>query len=162
MPSWNDVLAAAPDLAQTVQARFEEHGLGLLATIRAAGSPRITGIEPAFVLGELWLGMMPGSRKAADVARDPRFALHASSVDKELTKPDARISGRLAPASPEQRERLHEHQRAAGQWVPADVYGDYPLYVADIREIVTVGVAGDRMRIRSWTPGRGERTVERS
>ena len=38
----------------------------------------MTGLEAEFRLGELWLGMMPGSRKALDLLRDPRFALHAN------------------------------------------------------------------------------------
>jgi hypothetical protein len=57
--------------------RFEATGLGLLATLRADGSPRVSGLEPLFALGELWFGMMPESRKALDLLRDPRFAIPA-------------------------------------------------------------------------------------
>ncbi len=64
--SWRDVLTDAPDLAQLVQARFEATGLAFMATLRTDGSPRISGIEPTFLLDELWLGMMPGSLKAAE------------------------------------------------------------------------------------------------
>src|SRR4051812_49049254 len=85
MATWTDIEADAPELAATVRARFEAHGMGLLATLRRDGSPRISGIEPLFALGELWMGMMPGSRKAADVVRDPRFALHSATTDKDVT-----------------------------------------------------------------------------
>ena len=38
--------------------------------------------------------MMPDSTKAADLRRDPRFALHAAPVDLELVDGDAKINGR--------------------------------------------------------------------
>ena len=66
MASWSQVEAAAPELAERVKERFDATGLGLLATLRTDGSPRISGIEPLFALDELWLGMMHGSRKAAE------------------------------------------------------------------------------------------------
>src|ERR671935_3336335 len=94
MAAWRDVASAAPELAALVRARFEATGLGLLATLRRDGSPRISGIEPLFTADDLWLGMMPGSRKAADLLRDPRFALHSATTDKQVTHGDAKINGR--------------------------------------------------------------------
>src|ERR687886_2491054 len=94
MPAWKDVASAAPELAALVRARFEATGLGLLATLRRDGSPRISGIEPLFTDDELWLGMMPDSRKATDLVRDARFALHSATVDKQVTQGDAKIGGR--------------------------------------------------------------------
>lgn len=94
MTSWGDVEAAAPELAALVRARFEATGPAFLATVRTDGSPRITGIEPTFEDGELLLGMMAGSRKGADPRRDPRLALHAAGIDKEVVTGDAKLSGR--------------------------------------------------------------------
>src|ERR687886_3125309 len=94
MAAWKDVASSAPELAALVRARFEATGLGLLATLRRDGSPRISGIEPLFTDDELWLGMMPESRKADDLLRDPRFALHSATEDKQVTHGDARLSGR--------------------------------------------------------------------
>ena len=45
------------------------------------GAPRISGIEAQFLGGELWFGSMAGARKALDLRRDPRFALHSGSAD---------------------------------------------------------------------------------
>src|SRR5919202_4427540 len=101
MGTWREVASAAPELAALVRARFEATGLGLLATLRRDGSPRISGIEPLFTDDELWLGMMPGSRKAADLLRDPRFALHSATIDKQVTHGDARISGRAVAVQDE-------------------------------------------------------------
>ena len=36
---------------------------------------------------------MSGARKAQDLQRDPRFALHSSTADETLGDGDARISG---------------------------------------------------------------------
>jgi hypothetical protein len=47
-----------------------------IVTLRADGSPRISGIEGEFADGELRFWSMPGARKGADLRRDPRFALH--------------------------------------------------------------------------------------
>jgi Pyridoxamine 5'-phosphate oxidase len=94
MTSWNAFAAAAPELAARVRERLEAHGLALVATLTADGSPRISPVEPLIALGELWLGMMPASRKAADLRRDPRLALHAATVDKQVTAGDAKLAGR--------------------------------------------------------------------
>ena len=94
MTSWNDFARTAPELAAlNVQTRFEATGLGMLATLRKDGSPRISGIEPSFFEGELWLGMMDGSLKARDLQRDPRIALHNATVDKEVKEGDVKVSG---------------------------------------------------------------------
>ncbi len=47
-----------------------------IATLRADGSPRISGIECEFADGELRFGSMARARKGVDLRRDPRFALH--------------------------------------------------------------------------------------
>jgi len=72
VPSWSSVEAATPELAAEVRERFERHGLAIMATIRAGGAPRVSGIEPLFGLGELWMGMMEGSLKVADPASRPQ------------------------------------------------------------------------------------------
>ena len=72
---------AAPELARRVRALFDSHRHKTLATLRADGSPRISGIECAFEDGELVFGSMAGARKGADLRRDDRFALHSATVD---------------------------------------------------------------------------------
>ncbi len=92
MSSWSEVKVAAPELAASVEERFEAHGLALMATLRRDGSPRISGVELLFAAGELWLGMMPDSRKARDLERDPRLALHSATTDKEVREGVAEVS----------------------------------------------------------------------
>ena len=160
MASWTDVEAAAPELAATVRARFEAHGMGLVATIRRDGSPRISGVEPLFALGELWIGMMPDSRKAADLQRDPRFCLHNATTDKQVTDGDAKISGTAVAVEDEADfARFLEAFAAATGYPPAP--GPFPLFRADVRAVSTVKPAGDHLDIEMWSEDRGVRKVER-
>ena len=43
MPSWSEFEAAAPELAARVRVRLDAHVHKTLATLRADGSPRISG-----------------------------------------------------------------------------------------------------------------------
>jgi hypothetical protein len=161
MASWNEVTAAAPELAKAVQAAFDAHKHKALATLRADGSPRITGIEATFALGQIWLGMMGGSRKALDLQRDPRLALHSGMVDTELTGGDARISGRGEEITDEATIRTWK------EVVWGDLGGDPPepfhLFRVDVTEVVLVRVGdpADHLVIESWREDRGYRRVER-
>ena len=76
MASWAEFASAEPALASRVRQRFDIRKHKTPATLRKDGSPRISGIEVEFADGELFLGMMPGSRKLDDLERDPRLALH--------------------------------------------------------------------------------------
>src|SRR3954468_14597914 len=73
---WRAFEQAEPELAQRVRALFEAGHHKTIATLRADGSPRISGIECEFVDGELQFGSMTAAVKGADLRRDPRFALH--------------------------------------------------------------------------------------
>jgi hypothetical protein len=93
--NWSRFVTAEPELAATVEARFGAYTHHVLATLRRDGSPRTTGLEVRFLDGELWLGMMPGSVKALDLRRDPRFALQANPGDGTgMGGGDVRIGGR--------------------------------------------------------------------
>ncbi|HEX7268420.1 MAG TPA: pyridoxamine 5'-phosphate oxidase family protein, partial [Streptosporangiaceae bacterium] len=105
MTAWRDVEQAEPEFAQRVQALFDAHRHKTIATLRADGSPRISGIETVFEDGELGFGSMPNARKGADLRRDPRFALHSATVDpiegsEAQWLGEAKISGRAIAAGP--------------------------------------------------------------
>jgi len=161
MTTWNDAIAAAPDLTTAVQARFEATGLGFLATLRRDGAPRISGIEPSFWAGDVWLGMMHGSRKAHDLLRDPRCAVHSASVDKDVKEGDARISGRAVEIVDD------EVKRAMGQAFSEDTgfdpneHGPFHLFRIDIDEVFLLRPAGDHLDLDWWTPAGGLRHVDR-
>jgi hypothetical protein len=160
MSSWSKVVLAAPVIGVAVQERFEAYGLGLLATLRRDGSPRISGIEPLFALDELWLGMMPGSLKALDLLRDGRFALHSATTDKQVTNGDARIAGSAVSVTDDvSLARFREAFAAATGYPPPE--GPFQLFRADVLEISLIKPGGDHLDIAWWHEGEQEKRVER-
>lgn len=152
MASWSEIEAAAPELAARARATFDAHRHKVLATLRRDGSPRISGIEASFTDGELWLGMMPGSRKALDLRRDSRLALHSASVDPPddpaAWAGDAKLSGRAVEVEdPELLRRL-----GAG-----DEAETAHLFRVDVTELVhiRVGDPADHLVIDLWQEGKG-------
>jgi hypothetical protein len=160
MSSWSEVVAASPELAEAVQERFDAHGLGLIATLRRDGSPRISGIEPLFAMNELWLGMMPDSRKALDLLRDGRFALHSATTDKQVTYGDARIAGVAVSVDDEQEfSRFREAFAANTGYPPPD--GPFQLFRADVREMSMIKPGGDHLDIQWWKQDEPTMRIER-
>ncbi|ARF72021.1 pyridoxamine 5'-phosphate oxidase [Kitasatospora albolonga] len=152
--SWDAFAAAEPVFADTVRRRFQLYKHHVLATLRADGSPRVTGLEADFRFGELLLGMMPDSRKALDLRRDPRFAFHANpGPDAEMNDGDVRVSGRAVEVTdPEFLARVIED---------ADPPQPFHLFRAELTEVVRIGLDGDFLVIDSWRPGQALRTVRR-
>jgi hypothetical protein len=158
MATWSEIEAAAPELAGRARAVFDAHKHKILATLRRDGSPRISGIEATIADGELWLGMMPGSRKALDLRRDPRLALHSASDDPPddpaTWAGDAKLSGRAVEVDdPALLERLGAGDQA-----------DAHLFRVDITELVhtRVGDPADHLVIDLWREGAGLRTMRRT
>jgi hypothetical protein len=150
MTSWADLEAAEPAFAARVRALLEAGRHKTIATLRADGSPRISGIECEIADGELTFGSMGASRKLADLLRDPRFALHGPTFHavegKEGEWPgEAKLAGRAIPTgAPE-----------------ADADG--AAFRADLHEVVVTGLdpAATRLVVEWWTPAAGLRRIER-
>src|SRR5688500_2594627 len=155
MPSWSQFEAAAPELAEQVRERLDAHKHKTIATVRRDGSPRISGTETAFKEGELWIGSMWQARKARDLQRDPRFALHSGSDEPSEWAGDAKLAGVVEEITDP--ERVREINGAAGS-------GPSHLFRLDLREVSTVGLNDKRnaLVIRVWTPEHGVRTIERA
>jgi hypothetical protein len=155
MPSWSDFEAAAPELAASVRRRLDAHTHKTLATVRADGSPRISGTESQIVDGELWIGSMWDARKARDLRRDPRFALHSGSDEPSDWKGDAKLAGVVEEITDPERVRAINGAAASG---PSH------LFRLDLREVSTVGLddARTQLVIQVWTPERGVRTIKRA
>ncbi|MBQ0828624.1 pyridoxamine 5'-phosphate oxidase family protein [Streptomyces tagetis] len=157
---WARFTADEPELAATVEARFAAHPHHTLATLRRDGSPRTSGLEVRFLGGELWLGMMPGSLKALDLRRDPRFALQANPGEGTgMGGGDVRIAGRAVEVEGTGPEE--EAQRAA---YVEEVEPPQPfhLFRADLSEVVRTAVEGDLLVVRVWRPGEPLRTLRRA
>lgn len=156
MPSWSEFEVAAPELAERVRARLDAHTHKTLATLRLDGSPRISGTETVLRDGELWIGSMWHARKARDLQRDPRFALHSGSDDPPDWTGDAKLAGIVEEITDPERVRAIN-----GDGAPS---GPSHLFRLDLREVSTVGLDDQRsaLVIEVWTPERGARTIERS
>lgn len=164
MTNWHDLTQTAPELTAMVERRFRTTGLGYLATLRRDGAPRISGVEPLFAHGEVWLGMMPASRKGDDLRRDPRCCLHAANIDKQVADGDARIAGRAVQVHDDETvERfLVAFAAEAGKPVEEAVPpGPFDLFRLDVDELVHLKPGGDHLVIESWTTARGAQRVER-
>ena len=143
MPAWSEIEQAEPELAARVREMFDVGRHKTIATLRADGAPRISGIECEFVDGQLQFGSMIPARKAADLIRDPRFAIHSPTVHPEEGKEsewpgEAKIAGRATSA-------------------------DGETFVADITEVVVTALddTASKLVIEWWTPRQGLRRVER-
>ena len=142
MAAWKEVEQSEPEFARRVRTLFDAGRHKTIATLRADGSPRISGIECEFVEGDLRFGSMPNARKGADLERDPRFAIHGPTFHPEEGKEgewpgEAKIAGRAVFAE--------------------------ETFVADITEVVITRLddAATKLVVEWWTPETGLRRVER-
>ncbi len=156
MPGWTDFAAAAPDLAAAVRERLDAHTHKTLATIRRDGSPRISGTETTFRDGELWIGSMWQARKAIDLQRDPRFALHSGSEEPAAWKGDAKLSGVVEEIT--DADRVRDVNGEAGASGPSHLF----RLIVDEASVVKLNDARNGIVIDVWTPERGTRRIERA
>ncbi|MFC8589983.1 pyridoxamine 5'-phosphate oxidase family protein [Streptomyces atroolivaceus] len=152
--SWQDFRAAEPAFADAAQKRFQQYKHHVLATLRADGSPRVTGLEVEFRMDALWFGMMPNSRKALDLRRDPRFALQANpGPDAEMADGDIRVSGRAVQVTD-----AAVLARFIEEVTPPE---PFLLFRAELAEVVRTGLDGDDLVVQVWRPGHPLRTLRR-
>jgi len=147
--NWAAFEADAPEFAAFVRQRIEAHRHRTMATLRADGSPRISGIEVTISDGELWIGGLDGSRKFDDLRRDPRVAIHSGSDDPPGFRGDARLSGRAIQIDDEALKAAF--MDAAGGGPP----GPFELFKLEIGEVSTVRESDthDYLVIELWRPG---------
>jgi hypothetical protein len=150
MVRWAEVERDADEFAGRVRALFARGVNKTIATVRADGSPRISGTELEFDGGEVTLGMMGGSRKLADVRRDPRVAIHSPTVDATTANwpGDAKLAGVLVAV------------RAPGTEAIAEA-GYFRLDVAEV-VVTSVDQAKGLLIVESWHPGRGVERLTRT
>ena len=148
MATWRQVTLEAPELAAAARERFDRAKHHTMATLRADGSPRISGTEVELTDDELRIGSMPGARKARDLLRDPRVALHSATVDPPEGDPsswagEAKVAGRAV--------------EVRGDEGPATEGGGPGghAFRLDLEEVVLTRVDGDQLVITSWHQGRG-------
>jgi hypothetical protein len=155
MPPWSVVEEIDPAFADRVRLLFSAGRHKTIATLRADGSPRISGIECEFTDGDLRFGSMIGSRKGIDLKRDPRFALHGPTIHPEEGKEsewpgEAKVAGLAILVVPGADGGMNET-------------ADGEMFVADITEVVVTGLNAEatKLVVESWTPETGLQRIER-
>lgn len=158
----SDLAALAPDVATPLIERFRATHLGLLATIRADGSPRISPIEVMVHDGGLFVGMMPGSTKWRDVVRDPRICLSTPVADSSDVGGDGKIFGVARPiADQDVADDLIRLHAAASGFDPEAILGS-PMFEVTVDGAAWQGVEGDTMVTHSWNERDGYRHRRRT
>ena len=150
MTSWSNFAAAEPDFARHIRDLFSMHRHHTMATLRRDGSPRLSGTEVEFAEDGLALGVMGGARRAVDLRRDGRVALHSCTADPgedpSLWLGDAKVSGTAS--------EVEAHGGPPGAH----------RFVIDLREVVLprLGTPADHLVITTWHPERGLRRIQRA
>jgi hypothetical protein len=84
MATWAQFARAEPELAAYGwELLREEQGYAYFASVTAAGAPRVHPVVPFIVDGTLYVAVVAGSPKAADLRRDGRYMLHATVGDND-------------------------------------------------------------------------------
>lgn len=154
MATWQEFTEAAPALADAVHARLTAHRHHVLATLRADGSPRVSGTEVETFRGLLVLGSMPGARKVRDLQRDPRYSLHSNPGHHTMDGGDAKISGRA-------RELSGAEKRAILDSYPEHPGDDAQIFELGVDEVVLTTVSDERLHVDLWRPGAAVTRVSR-
>jgi hypothetical protein len=151
---WSAIAASEPALGAVVFDTLIKPGVLLAGTIRRDGSPRISGVEPLVMDGDLWLSMMRASTKALDLARDPRILLNSVVTGAE---PAAEIKIRGTVRAEDDRavqRRYAAAVTAEKDWRP--VVGEFTLFAVDVEDVTYIGFdAGTRgQHVARWPASR--------
>jgi hypothetical protein len=157
---WQDLCDRQPQLAELAQQRLVQPGVLLVVTVRRDGTPRLSPVEPWLMDGDLWLSMMWGSRKAADLARDPRVLVHSIVTGRDGDEGELKVRGVVESVDDETTQRRYADQvSAALGWSPEP--GRFHLFRVVIDEVTFIrydDATGDQ-HVVLWP--RGEEFIRR-
>jgi hypothetical protein len=152
---WSEMEKAQPHLAELGRRLLIEPGVVLVGTTRRDGTARISPVEPYILDGELMLSMMWGSRKAADLLRDPRILVHSIVVGRDGGEGEFKVRGTArAQEDPDLQRRYADAVCASLGWSPEP--GRFHLFTVGIEDATYIrydGPTGDQY-VASWPPGR--------
>lgn len=149
---WDEFAAAQPRFAQLARDRLVEPRVVLMGTTRRDGTPRVSGVEPLILEGDLWFSML-GSTKVADLRRDPRVL-----VRSVITKPVGEVEILVRGTAREVRDpEVQAHYAGAAAatlgWRP--VVGQFALFAIDVEDVSCIRFdpeTGDQ-HVARWPAG---------
>ena len=152
---WSDLERRQPTLAGLGRRRLLGPGVGLVATIRGDGTPRLSPVEPFVLDGTLWLSMLWHSRKAADLQRDPRILVHSVITSRDGGEGEFKIRGTARAEGDEAvQARYAAAVGASLGWTPGP--GRFHLFAVGIAEVTFIrydDTTGDQ-HVARWPPPR--------
>lgn len=155
---WQDLELGAPEIARLGRGRISAARVALLGTLRADASPRISPVEPYFAEGQLLVGAMTWSGKAADLLRDPRYVLHSAVTGPDSGEGELKLYGSAVEVGPGLRGA------AAGAWWsawPADKAIVFSLCI-EHAVFIEWDIGHGLMTVYRWSPGSGYSRVRRT
>jgi hypothetical protein len=151
---WADFEEEAPRFAERARELVVDPGVCLVATVRRDGSPRLSPVEPLLLDGDLWLSMLWGSRKAADLLADDRILVHSIVTTREGLPGEVKVRGRAVRVDDgERRERYRAGVATADLgWQPVEPW--FHLFVVDLADVTSIFYVdeGDQ-HVARWPAG---------
>ncbi|MCP4086486.1 MAG: pyridoxamine 5-phosphate oxidase [Actinomycetia bacterium] len=146
MASWGELEARETDLAELGRWFLDANKHKVLATIRADGSPRLSGTEVQFCLGSLYFGTMARAARLTDLRRDHRCALHSSSTDpgpdNDGWDGDTKINGRAIEVT--DGTEIKAWADATDQPIDDGQERSFHLFRVEVDELVVTTLNSDR------------------
>jgi hypothetical protein len=147
---WDDLQTQQPRLGAVAHDRLISPGVLLVVTIRRDGTPRLSPVEPFVLDGDLWLSMLLGSLKAADLQRDPRVLVHSVVTGPNGEDGEVKLRGTAVAADdPETQQRYADAVSAALPWSPE--VGRFHLFLVEVDEVTYLrydNESGDQFMVR--------------
>lgn len=142
--SWQDLIEAAPELAEFGRARLDGK-VAYLATIQIGGAPRIHPVTPVIGTGRCFIFAEPTSSKVRDFKANNRFALHCGMSDSSGSSGEFKASGVVVQIEDEE---VRTGAEAVCSYRPSS---RYLLFELMIDEVVSTSWRGGRPDRRRWT-----------
>lgn len=151
---WEQITREQPRLAALGEQRLGEPGVVLVGTIRGDGTPRISPVEPLFWAGDLWLSMLWGSRKAADLLRDRRVLVHSIVTSRDGSLGEYKVRGEaISEEDPSVQAAYAAEVQTRLGWAP--IPGRFHLFRVDVADVTFIryeDASGDQFVTR-WPSG---------
>ena len=151
---WTELHEQQPRLGAIAHERLVAPGVLLVVTVRRDGTPRLSPVEPFVLDGDLWLSMLLGSLKAADLVRDPRVLVHGIVTGPDGGEGELKLRGTAEEVWDEPRQRRYAEAVAeALPWSPE--VGRFHLFRVDVGDVTYVrydSASGDQYVVR-WPAG---------